>query len=382
MMLKFQRTKLVDVVNVDDATLSVHGILTDHIFGLEVDVTIAIDTQVIESIQGQWHREETPECSRAIPFLQEAVGLSIEDGAVNQKINKSVGRRACPHFANLLVECCDTAKQAILVIRWEKARALEPDLTFEQFLSGDHAAGTPPGPEATITVAHPGPEQRPHTTAATQSRTDGFIVDLHTHTFPASQCSTIGVDQLVVEARHIGLDAICLTDHNHVWTSAQVRDLTQKHGFLVLNGNEITTDQGDMLVFGLAEDIQGIIPFQDLRKRVDASGGFMIAAHPFRGFLVFDTSQIGMTVQKAIARPVYQQVNAIEVLNGKVTVKENRFASEVAAGLGLPGTGGSDAHELEEIGKYATRFDDTISNDQELLAALHSGGYGPIQFRT
>ena len=122
-MLKFQRTKLVDVVNVDDATLSVHGILTDHIFGLEIDVTIGIDTQVIESIHGQWHREETPECSRAIPFLQEAVGLSIEDGAVNQKINKSVGRRACPHFANLLVECCDTAKQAILVIRWEKARA-------------------------------------------------------------------------------------------------------------------------------------------------------------------------------------------------------------------------------------------------------------------
>ena len=36
-----------------------------------------------------------------------------------------------------------------------------------------------------------------------------------------------------------------------------MEDLRQKHGFLILRGNEITTDQGDILVFGLEEDIQG-----------------------------------------------------------------------------------------------------------------------------
>jgi predicted metal-dependent phosphoesterase TrpH len=383
MMLKFQRTKLVDVVNLDGASIAVHGVLNDHIFGLDVDVVIAIDTQVIESIKGHWHREETPECSRAIPFLQDAVGFAIDDAALNQRINKSVGRRACPHFANLLVECCDAAKEAILVIKWEQAQADQPDLTFEQFLDGDLGTRAAPHQPADITVEHTPPDQNQHaTTATTPSTTDGFIIDLHTHSFPASQCAAIRVDQLIQEAQRIGLDAICLTDHNHVWTPAQIQDLRQKHGFLVLNGNEITTDQGDMLVFGLTEDIQGIIPLQDLKQRVDACGGYIIAAHPFRGFLVFDTSQIGMTVQKAIEKPVYQQVHALEVLNGKVTVKENRFASDVAQGLGLPGTGGSDAHDLEDIGKYATRFDATISNDQDLLAALHSGGYRPIAFRS
>ena len=208
-----------------------------------------------------------------------------------------------------------------------------------------------------------------------------MVIDLHVHTYPASPCSSAPVDELIEEAKRIGLDGICLTDHNFVWDPGRVEDLRQKHGFLVMRGNEITTNQGDILVFGLENDIQGIITIEDLRSEVLEAGGYMIVAHPFRGFLVFGMGQVGLTTEKAMERPMLKQVDAIEILNGKVTDGENEFAGKVAAGLGLPATGGSDAHEVVEVGLYATLFSGRIRNEQELVRALKKGGFSPVAYR-
>jgi hypothetical protein len=136
-----------------------------------------------------------------------------------------------------------------------------------------------------------------------------------------------------------------------------------------------------MLVFGLEKNIDGIITVEALREEVDRAGGFMIAAHPFRGFLVFGVGQLGLTPEAAMQRPVFKQVDALEGLNNKVTEKENAFAREVALGLGLPVTGGSDAHEVEEVGVYATRFFSEIHSEYDLIQALKQGQYEPIAFR-
>ena len=207
------------------------------------------------------------------------------------------------------------------------------------------------------------------------------MIDLHLHTSPASPCSSAEIEHVIQEAQRIGLDGICLTDHNYVWEPARVEALKAKHGFLILRGNEITTDQGDMVVFGLERDIKGIIRLEDLREEVTDAGGFIIAAHPFRGFLTFNVGDIGLTPEKAMERPLFKWVDAVEVLNGKVTEKENRFAARVAAGLRLPTTGGSDAHEVEEVGLYATRFSEPVEDERGLIAALKKGNYAPAAFR-
>ncbi len=123
-----------------------------------------------------------------------------------------------------------------------------------------------------------------------------------------------------------------------------MRALREKHGFVVLGGNEITTVQGDMVVFGLDEDIQGIIALKDLAEKVAAVDGFMIAAHPFRGFLAVSGDKLGLDVERAVARPMFSLVDGVETLNSKVTENENRFCGQVAEALELPVTGGSDAH--------------------------------------
>ncbi len=380
-MLKFQRTKLVNITKNDNRTVSAHGVLDDHIYEIEIDVTIGINDLTICAIAGKWIRSENSECRRAIPFLKNAIGIRIDGEDFTYRINKHVGRKSCPHFANLIIECCDAAIDAVKIIKFEDAKAAQPRLTFENYVAGNIPAPKGKNPVERAVVREVDPVLNTAAQEKIKSVSSGFYVDLHIHTFPASQCSSATADEMIQKAKRIGLDAVCITDHNYIWDNTGIEALREKYDILVLRGNEITTDQGDMLVFGMYKDIQGIIKLEDLKKEVLNAEGFMIVAHPFRGFLVFGAGQLGLTAEKARTRSLFKFADAIEVLNGKVTENENKLAAEVAAGLKLPATGGSDAHEVYEVGKYATRFASKISNEKELLAALQSGDYDAVAFR-
>lgn len=363
-MLTFMRNKLISVYVRDESTLRVHGVLDDDIYGMELTLSFDIPHLRITAIEGKWNRWTTPECPRAIPPLQGAVGLTMEDAEFSQKVNKLVSRRSCRHFANLLLECCHTAREAALGTGLDQAEKEGGDRRDVRA----HRTGF-------------GEEEPSLLTDYDRERDEGIVIDLHVHTSPASPCSSAPVDELIQEAMRIGLDGICLTDHNHLWPPGMIEDLRHRHGFLVLGGNEVTTAQGDMLVFGLERNIEDIITVEALREEVDKVNGFIIAAHPFRGFLLFGVDQLGLTVEAAMKRPHFARVDALEVLNSKVTDEENAFALKVARGLGLPVTGGSDAHEVEEVGIYATRFSSGIENERDLIGALKQGNYEPVIFR-
>jgi predicted metal-dependent phosphoesterase TrpH len=371
-MLKFARNKLTSVYRKGADRLSVHGVLEDDIYGLEIDLELTLSGLELLSIRGRWNRMENAECPRAIPFLQEAVGFRI-DQDFTQKVQKIVGRKSCRHFADLVLECGEAARDAARLIRGTDLEAQGPKIEIEDYF-GKADRPEDPGPSPSVSIQEKGGDPDRETAG-------GMVIDLHVHSFPASPCSSNPVERLIEEARAIGLDGICLTDHNHLWDAAEVEALRQNHGFLILRGNEITTDQGDILVLGLEEDIQGVIKLEELREKVLKAGAFMIAAHPFRGFLTFGIGYLGLTPEKARERPIFQGVDAVEVLNSRVSEKENRFAAQVAEGLGLSLTGGSDAHKAGEVGRYATRFSDPIRNEGDLVEALKKGRFSPVVFR-
>ena len=49
--------------------------------------------------------------------------------------------------------------------------------------------------------------------------------------------------------------------------------------------------------------------------------------------------------------------------------------------LELYATGGSDAHEVSEVGRYATRFFDEIKSEQDFIKALKKGSYSPADIQ-
>jgi len=203
-------------------------------------------------------------------------------------------------------------------------------------------------------------------------------IDLHIHTAPLSACSYIDPRELIQETRRLKLDGICLTEHQVVWDRAEVDRLAGEAGIRIFRGNEFTTNQGDILVFGFYEDIKELLMIQDLRDKVTAAGGYMIAAHPFRGFKTFGIGQLQMTVDQACKRKVLEFVHAVEVGNGKLSPEENEMARKVAEKLGLPGTGGSDAHRVDEIATWVTVFEKNIEDENEFLQELHAGRFRAV----
>jgi len=123
-MLDFSRTKWIGVEKPAPDTYIAHAILEDNIYGLELDVKVATPDYKITSVGGKMRRITTPECTRAIPVLQEAVGLCLTDANLISQVNRQVGREGCRHFANLLLECCDVILRCAFFEKWREAKKL------------------------------------------------------------------------------------------------------------------------------------------------------------------------------------------------------------------------------------------------------------------
>ncbi len=81
-------------------------------------------------------------------------------------------------------------------------------------------------------------------------------IDLHIHTSPRSACSYLDPQELIKEARRLKLDGICLTEHQVLWDPDDVDRLAREGGVKIFRGNEFTTNQGDILVFGFYKDLK------------------------------------------------------------------------------------------------------------------------------
>ncbi len=371
------RNKLVGVERPGPGTFIARGFLDDHIYSLEVVLEVEARELCITAIEGRWNRYTTPDCPRSLEFLPLAVGLRLDAADFAERVHKGVGRKACRHFADLILECCDAVSKAAQLADGAGAPLRQPPA--EPALPAREPAT---GPAASAGPGHrPGPQKPAQSPLNLPPAPEGFFIDLHVHTSEASACASSPLAEIIEEAKRIGLHGICLTDHNHLWDPGETADLARRHDLIILRGNEITTAQGDMLVFGLEREVKEIITLAELCPLVAEAGGFIIAAHPFRGFLVVGGDELGQEVQRVQGRPMFRLVDALETLNSKVTSSENQFATRVAAALKMPAVGGSDAHQVSEVGVFATRFAVQIRDEGELIAALKSGDYRPVPFR-
>jgi predicted metal-dependent phosphoesterase TrpH len=107
-----------------------------------------------------------------------------------------------------------------------------------------------------------------------------LIIDIHTHTYPTSDDSSLLPDELIQEAIRIGLDGICITDHDGFWKPQDIAELSKRHGFLVLPGCEVTTEEGHLLVYGLDRYIFGMHRAAFVRDLVDDAGGAIVVRTP------------------------------------------------------------------------------------------------------
>jgi predicted metal-dependent phosphoesterase TrpH len=212
----------------------------------------------------------------------------------------------------------------------------------------------------------------------------GTIVDMHVHTTLGASDSQLDPEELARIAGDVGLTGVTVTEHDRVWDRHSALRFQERHTSLfVYPAMEVSTELGHILAYGLPEYVAGIRHAHLLRQAVDAVGGYLVAAHPFRHW--FDPVTFRrrgqeppeMDAQALAALPVFELVDAVEVLNGANTERENRFALQVANYLGKPGTAGSDAHSTSGIAIYTTVFERELSAPAQLIDELHAGRFFP-----
>jgi predicted metal-dependent phosphoesterase TrpH len=137
-----------------------------------------------------------------------------------------------------------------------------------------------------------------------------------------------------------------------------------------------------MLCFGLKSYVYGMHRAPQLAACLEASGGVMVAAHPYRRRLQPGNINGGFgqeEVARAVADPAFAACSAMERINGRGSERENAFAAACCDLLRLSGTAGSDAHTATDVGSCATEFQSRITCVGDLIAALKGGQYRPVR---
>jgi predicted metal-dependent phosphoesterase TrpH len=204
------------------------------------------------------------------------------------------------------------------------------------------------------------------------------LIDLHTHSLVGSSDSSLPPDDLVAQARRVGLDGVCITEHGNQRLPAElIQELSARHGFLVIGGIEASTDEGHVLIYGVDSYPTGLHRARHIREAILPLGGVMVVAHPFRYLPKpwLSPPNDRRLLRQVIYRDVFNMVTAMETHNGYADDAEINFSLQVAGARKLPGTGGSDAHSRPEVGRCATLFRATIRDEADFLEALRSGHY-------
>jgi hypothetical protein len=177
-----------------------------------------------------------------------------------------------------------------------------------------------------------------------------MLTDLHTHARPASGDARLDVAELAAEAEALGLQAVAMTDHGS-GDLAAAREELRGRGVTMVPGREVSCDLGHVLVLATDLDwLAGLPPRCPLplpNSRVGPCA--LVWAHP-----------AGWRLGGALIPPDpsrgAEHLHGVEVLNGERLHQTDgvRLAERIAGELGLPGCGGSDAHDTRALGRCLT----------------------------
>jgi len=133
-MITFNRSQVIGAEFPDEETIKFNGIQVDHIYSMEINMDVRISDGEILAIKGLMKRYTNFVCPEAIPVLQNAVGMSLQEEGWERRIMKEIGRRGCEHFAEIIIECGHSFDQARLSRALWQALEKNSDLDQSEFM--------------------------------------------------------------------------------------------------------------------------------------------------------------------------------------------------------------------------------------------------------
>ena len=187
--------------------------------------------------------------------------------------------------------------------------------------------------------------------------------DFHIHTRYSMDCDT-PLDKIINRCLEVGVNCIAIADHGTAEGALEVQRLAP---FPVIVAEEILTPYGEIMGMFLKETIPSGLSVEQTISQIRAQGGLVNIPHPFdmfRGFGGLDGKELKTLIGQIDTMEVF---NAREPFNGP-SVKAQAFARK----YDIPGTAGSDAHTIGEIGHAYVEMPEFEGRD-DFLQALRAG---------
>lgn len=190
-------------------------------------------------------------------------------------------------------------------------------------------------------------------------------LDLHIHT-SFSHDAVIKIEELAPYAKLSGLDGFAVTDHDTL--EGALRAQKDCPDFIVVPGMEIETRNGHLLAMDPQRTVQRGLSFHDTVRDIHKAKGFAILAHPYS--LVKSGHDFGILSGGGL--DAVEAANASSFPYGWCQARSRSLALR----LGLPVTGGSDAHVPQVIGRAYTVVESETRDLEGVLDAIRSGRTG------
>lgn len=188
--------------------------------------------------------------------------------------------------------------------------------------------------------------------------------DLHTHTRYSKKCGAIPPKKLVHTAMQRGLDGIAVTDHDTIDGALEAKQY-ETEGFAVIIGCEVTTDEGEITGLFLHQPIISKRA-EEVIDEIHGQGGIAVVPHSFDTYRSKRLKDVNKYCSK---------LDAIEVFNSRcIDAKSNLMARQFAMENDMPMIGGSDAHNVNEVGQGYTYVPEMEGYDTKdlILKAIQS----------
>jgi hypothetical protein len=186
-------------------------------------------------------------------------------------------------------------------------------------------------------------------------------VEFHCHTNHSHDSLTTPAS-LVAACRRKKIDRVVITDHNTIKGAQEAKVIAPE---MVIIGEEIMTEAGELLAAFVRENIPPDLPPLEAIERLKAQDAFISVSHPFDRF-----RSGGWEVERLIE--ILPLVDAIEVFNSRCILPGfNKQARALADRLDLAGTVGSDAHASYELGRSILKIK-PFQNAEELRKAIRT----------
>jgi predicted metal-dependent phosphoesterase TrpH len=168
------------------------------------------------------------------------------------------------------------------------------------------------------------------------------------------------LEDIIKRCQKLGIDCIAVADHNAVEGGLKMQTIAP---FKVIIAEEILTFSGELMGMFLKERIASGIPLEAAIAAIKEQGGLVSIPHPF------DPVR-GLRLNADEFNKLAPQIDLIEVFNARVlSPQTNSKSLHFAREHNLPGTAGSDAHTISEIGNVFVELNN-FNTPAEFLAAL------------